>query len=132
MHDLGRRNTLVALPFAIERADRFLGVCLLVPIACSGMDPSDFDARGPEIEIGYWIAREAWGQGYAPEAARAVLRWAMSDSGAALERVIAVTHPAHERSQRVLERIGMRRVGETDAYYDTTTSLYTTPDARGS
>jgi RimJ/RimL family protein N-acetyltransferase len=113
--------------FAIEREGRFLGVCLLVPIARSGTDPGAFEARGPEIEIGYWLARDAWGQGYATEAAGAVLRWAMSDAGAALDRVIAVTHPSHERSQRVLGRIGMERVGETDAYYDTTTVLFESP-----
>jgi RimJ/RimL family protein N-acetyltransferase len=113
-------------PFAIEREGEgdFLGVCLLLPIAYSGADPADLAARGPDIEIGYWLARDAWGVGYATEAARAVLRWAMS--GAGLDRVIAVTHPSHERSQRVLERIGMRRIGETDAYYDATTTLYET------
>jgi RimJ/RimL family protein N-acetyltransferase len=120
-------------PFVIERSDdrgrggRFVGACLLFPIARSGIDPTDLGARGPEIEIGYWLAPEFWGAGYATEAARSVLAWAVSDQGPRLERVVGVTLPANEPSKRVLERIGMVLVGETDAYYDTVTTLYETP-----
>ncbi len=120
-------------PFAIERKglsggagteNVFVGVCLLLPIARSGTDPADFEARGPEIEFGYWLARGAWGHGYATEAARAVLAWAVAGDGARQERVIAVTNPANEASKRVLEKVGMRLVGQTDAYYDAVTTLY--------
>ena len=124
-------------PFTIELAEadsaprppdlenaRFVGVCLLLPIARSGTDPRDFAQRGPEIEIGYWLARDEWGLGYATEASGAVLGWARSAEGPALERVIAVTNPAHKASQRVLEKIGMSKVGMTDAYYDAETILY--------
>lgn len=119
-------DTLGFGPFCIEATQRFVGVCLLLPIARTGVDATDLDARGPEIEIGYWLAREAWGKGYATEAAGAVLAWAMSDEGPGLDRIIAVTHTANARSQRVLDRIGMRLIGETDAYYGAVTTLFET------
>jgi len=115
-------------PFMIHAAERVIGDCLLVPIVRSGADPNEFDQRGPEIEIGYRLAREHWGKGYATEAARAVLTWALGADGAgpALERIIAVTYPQNAASRRVLEKLGMRCLGETDAYYNVTTVLYET------
>ncbi len=103
---------------------RFVGVGLLLPIARTGTDATDLDARGPEIEIGYWIARSAWGQGYATEIGKAVLDWALSDRGPNLQRLVAVTHPENTASQRVLEKMGMACMGETDAYYGCKTVLF--------
>lgn len=62
-----------------------------------------------EAELGYWIARSHWGQGYATEAARAVLRLA-----AALgHRRIAAGHfTDNPASGRVLEKVGFRWTGE--------------------
>lgn len=116
-------------PFTIEREGGFVGVCLLIPIAHTGIDSTDLEARGPEIEIGYWLARNAWGYGFATEAARAVLEWAMSEIGPGLDRLVAVTHPANERSKRVLQRLGMRCVGETDRFYGATTTHFETGGA---
>ena len=100
-----------------------------LPDRALGIDTTDLDARGPEIEIGYWLARDAWGRGYATEASRAVLAWAMSAEGPALERVVGVTLPENNASKRVLEKIGMRLVGDTDAYYDSVTTLFETGPA---
>ena len=61
---------------------------------------------GPDVELGYTLARAAWGRGYATEAARAVLRWAFA--GLRLPRVVAVADPANTASLRVLEKLGMR------------------------
>ncbi len=131
--ELGYRNGLLCWDrlgfglFTILHNDLVIGDCMVYPIARSGTDPADFAARGPEIEIAYRLAREAWGQGFATEAARAVLDWAMSESGPALSRLIAVTHPANTPSQRVLQKLGMRCLGETDDYYNTPTTLFETP-----
>jgi RimJ/RimL family protein N-acetyltransferase len=51
-------------------------------------------------ELGFWPGRPAWGQGFATEAARAVVEWAL-----AREEVDNVA------SAHVLEKIGMRREG---------------------
>ena len=65
--------------------------------------------KGPEIELGYRLKVPYWGRGYATEAARAVLAHGFEEVG--LDRIVAVTHPDNVASQRVLEKIGMRREG---------------------
>jgi RimJ/RimL family protein N-acetyltransferase len=74
-----------------------------------------------EIEIGWHLHPEAWGHGYASEAAGAVLGHAF-DSG--LSRVLAVTHPDNVASQRVALRIGMRHTGQTSRFYNSTCELF--------
>lgn len=99
-------------PAAGAPAGAIIGDCGLVPIA----------RIGPEIEIGYRLARRFWGRGYATEAARAVLHHAFTTLR--LDKVIAVTIPENYPSQHVLAKIGLRRVGLTDKHYDTTTMLF--------
>lgn len=60
----------------------------------------------PAVEVGYLLARPAWGRGYATEAARASRDWAFSALGVA--RVISLIRPENRRSQRVAERNGFR------------------------
>jgi len=59
----------------------------------------------PGVEIGWRLARGAWGHGYATEAAQAVVEFARSELG--LLEVISFTSTTNLRSQRVMERIGM-------------------------
>ena len=61
----------------------------------------------PATEIGWRFAREAWGHGYATEAARAVLERAFSELG--LPEVVSFTTVANVRSRAVMERLGMTR-----------------------
>ena len=66
-------------------------------------------ARDLNAELGYWIGVPYWGQGYATEAARAVLRYAFDELR--LHRVHACHFARNPASGRVLERIGMRHEG---------------------
>ena len=59
----------------------------------------------PEAEIGYRLARSAWGQGYATEAAGAVRDFAFNPLG--IKRLIAMIDPSNIASIRVAEKIGM-------------------------
>ena len=59
----------------------------------------------PEVEIGYRLARSAWGQGYATEAALAVRDLAFTALG--IKRLIAMIDPSNRASIRVAEKIGM-------------------------
>lgn len=59
--------------------------------------------------IGYWIGRPYWGCGYATEAARALVRFAFDVVG--LEQVTATHLVGNPASGRVMQKIGMRRVG---------------------
>jgi len=67
---------------------------------------------GPtDIEIGWTLARSAWGQGYATEAAAIALHWGFGELG--LNEVISVAPVEHVRSIRVMERLGLVRGGRT-------------------
>ena len=55
----------------------------------------------------YTLRRDCWGQGYASEAARALVGFGFAELD--LHRVHADCDPANERSSRLLERLGMRR-----------------------
>jgi len=59
----------------------------------------------PCVEIGWRLARGAWGHGYASEGARAVLRFAFEDRG--LDEIVSFTAATNVRSQSVMHRIGM-------------------------
>lgn len=61
----------------------------------------------PSVEVGWRLARETWGHGYATEAARESLRFGFEEGG--LEEIVSFTVPQNERSIRVMERIGMVR-----------------------
>jgi RimJ/RimL family protein N-acetyltransferase len=63
------------------------------------------EQTGPEVEIGWRIARRHWGRGYATEAALAALVFGFEEIG--LERIVAVAHPENVASIRVMEKIGL-------------------------
>jgi RimJ/RimL family protein N-acetyltransferase len=65
-----------------------------------------------ELEIGWRLREDAWGQGYAKEAASASLDFAFSTLGA--ERVVALTVPGNAPSWGLMERLGMIRRPELD------------------
>ena len=61
----------------------------------------------PCVEIGWRIAAEHWGRGYAPEAARAAV--AHGFRALALREIVSFTVPANASSRRVMEKLGMSR-----------------------
>jgi RimJ/RimL family protein N-acetyltransferase len=76
--------------------DAFVGWILLMPL----------DTIGPEIEIGWRLRRDAWGQGLATEAAAPMLDHGLRTLG--LAHVIADIAPENVGSRRVAEKLGMR------------------------
>jgi ribosomal-protein-alanine N-acetyltransferase len=87
------------------RPSRFVG-----KVSLSGI------VRGPfcSAYLGYWIAEEHQGKGFATEAVRAVLDFTFGDAG--LHRVQAAVMPRNERSLCVIERLGFRREGYAERY----------------
>jgi RimJ/RimL family protein N-acetyltransferase len=87
-------------PIEVKGGAAFAGVILLQAIPFE----SHFT---PAIEVGWWLAHEHWGNGYATEGARAALDFAFNE----LQRteVVAITTPVNVRSQRVMQRLGMTR-----------------------
>jgi RimJ/RimL family protein N-acetyltransferase len=61
----------------------------------------------PCVEIGWRLAREHWGKGYATEAARAALRYGFERLG--LGEIVAFTVPQNARSRAVMDKLGMTR-----------------------
>lgn len=84
-----------------ERATgRFLGF--------TGLNPVAFEAPfvdGTTVEIGWRLRRDAWGRGYAQEAARAARDFAFG--GVGLREIVSFTSTTNLRSSHVMERIGM-------------------------
>ena len=69
---------------------------------------------GTEVELGYTLGPRWWGRGYATEAACAVRDYGLGEL--ALAELLALVRPANAASIRVLEKIGMERVGTRQAY----------------
>lgn len=61
-------------------------------------------------EIGYGILPAFWGNGYATEAVKAVVRWALNQPE--IEMVEAETDAENIASQRVLEKVGFKSTGQ--------------------
>jgi ribosomal-protein-alanine N-acetyltransferase len=64
----------------------------------------------PCIEIGWRLRREAWGRGYATEAAQACLHYGFGSLR--LGNIYSWTARTNTRSERVMQKIGMLRIGE--------------------
>jgi ribosomal-protein-alanine N-acetyltransferase len=77
-------------------------------IGLTGLNTVAFAAHfTPAVEIGWRLARSAWGNGYAGEAARAALRFGFEQ--AELAEIVSMTTELNFRSQAVMQRIGMSR-----------------------
>jgi RimJ/RimL family protein N-acetyltransferase len=91
-------------PLAVEdrRDGRFIGTLGLTGFSAGlkAAIPSH-----PEVQIAWQLARRVWGQGLAPEAARAMLAFAWMQLG--LPEVVAITAVINQPSRRVMEKIGM-------------------------
>ena len=59
----------------------------------------------PCVEVGWRLARHAWGNGYATEAARSAVRFGFEELH--LNEIVSFTVPHNVRSRRVMERLGM-------------------------
>jgi RimJ/RimL family protein N-acetyltransferase len=78
-----------------------------------GLSVPDFEAHfTPCVEIGWRLAAEHWGCGYATEAARAALAFGFEQLQ--LAEIVAFTTACNTRSRRVMERIGMTRNAADD------------------
>jgi ribosomal-protein-alanine N-acetyltransferase len=92
-----RRGAAMALQRAADGV--FIGYCNLF----------DWNPIHRSVKLGYCLHVGAWGQGFAPEAARGLLEWGFSALD--LNRVQAETDPRNTASNRVLEKLGFTHEG---------------------
>lgn len=82
-------------------------------IGFTGLAVPRFTARfTPCVEIGWRLALEHWGRGYASEAARLALDYGFGPAG--LSEIVSFTAATNLRSRAVMERLGMRRDSADD------------------
>ncbi|HEY4572475.1 MAG TPA: GNAT family N-acetyltransferase [Thermoanaerobaculia bacterium] len=74
-----------------------------VPIGICGLVKRDFLA---DVDIGFALLPGFWGQGYAYEAASAVMEHGKGALG--LKRIVAITNPENQSSIRLLEKLGLK------------------------
>lgn len=76
--------------------------------------PTDELPFTPCVEIAWRLARAAWGNGFATEAASAALSFAFGEL--ALHEVVSFTALTNTPSERVMQRLGMKRDPQTFAH----------------
>jgi ribosomal-protein-alanine N-acetyltransferase len=82
-------------------------------VGFAGLARPAFEAHfTPTVEVGWRLARSAWGNGYATEAGAASLAFGFERH--ALDEVVSFTAVANRRSRAVMERLGMSRRSEDD------------------
>ena len=67
-----------------------------------------------DLELSWHLRPEAWGNGYAVEASRAVIGWAFTQE---IDELFAVARSNNSRAVATARRLGMDWVGETTKYY---------------
>lgn len=91
------RNPQLGLWTTVERSSgSFLGRCGLLPWTIDGVD---------EVELAFLIDKARWGEGFATEAARGIVRHARDQLG--LERLVCLVMHGNAASTRVAEKVGM-------------------------
>ena len=82
-------------------------------LGMTGVVPTGADLPfGGAPEVGWRLARHAWGRGYASEAARGAMAFVFERYGSA--EIVSFTAGENQRSQAVMTRIGMRRDAARD------------------
>ncbi|MEV0344569.1 GNAT family N-acetyltransferase [Nonomuraea sp. NPDC050680] len=85
-------------------------------IGFTGLVLQTFEAPfTPAVEVGWRLAKVAWGHGYAIEAAREAVRYGFDVAG--LDEIVSMTTVGNTRSRKVMERLGMTRDIADDFYH---------------
>ena len=116
--DLFDRQKLGKFPVFLKVTGEFIGTC--------GMEPFELDGRS-EVELGYRLCLKHWGQGYAGEAAAAILQYGFRALNCA--RIMAFVLPQNRASVKILEKLGFEYLREF-MHYELPHRLYEYPRER--
>ena len=121
--DVARMTTGMPYPYGVDHAEGFLdqageldpgreAIFVVDHPEHGAIGVLGFDARDGELEIGYWIGRPYWGEGYATEAAKGALVWAHATWG---RRYMRAGHFAdNPASGQVLCNAGFLYTGDVE------------------
>lgn len=105
-------ETVGSFVIAERQTDRFVG---FLGLSRRGSDrPGHVAGEGEELELSYVLRRDAWGAGFAFEAAAAALRAAAGELPD--QPVLVVTQTANQRSRRLASRLGFQETGVFEEY----------------
>jgi RimJ/RimL family protein N-acetyltransferase len=107
-------NSLKVLHFAIEykaKSKPRNNVVLVGAISLKNMD-----LVNKKASLGYWIGEQYWGRGIATECVSMIIDYAFS-AELGLKELSAYVFPENKASIRVLEKNGMRKIGEVNEYH---------------
>jgi [ribosomal protein S5]-alanine N-acetyltransferase len=110
--DLFDREKLGKFPVFLKGTREFVGTC--------GMEPFELEGK-TEAELGYRLCLKHWGQGYALEAAAAIVQHGFGALNRA--RIMAFVLPQNRASVKILERVGFEYLREF-MHYDLSHRLY--------
>jgi RimJ/RimL family protein N-acetyltransferase len=123
-YDVARMVTPMPFPYRLQDAQNWIvmthaemdtkssyafGIVLKSTQQVIGSVEVGNEFRNRRGELGYWIGKPYWGQGYATEAARRVVQFGFEVLG--LNRIFATHYPHNPASGRVMEKIGMTYEG---------------------
>ncbi len=120
-----------ATEFVADSASEFAAQgCGAMAITADGLDNlvgyagvRPLPDRTTALELMYAVAPASRGQGHATRAAAAILAWAFERFDS-LAEVLAMARAENDASLAVLRRLGMRRCGVTERYYDCPLELF--------
>lgn len=106
-------NSLEIIRTVFSKRETYAIVLEGVPIGCVGLlfhpDTNHWWAEDG-VELGYWVAEEHWGKGYATEASERIIERAFNDLG--VNAIYASYRHENKQSGRVLEKLGFRYFAE--------------------
>lgn len=113
---MDRVQALIERQFAQWR-EHNLGWWVVVPNGQDeliGWNGLQFLPETGEVEVGYLLSRQYWGQGFATEGTRAALKFGFEELK--LQEIIGLTHPENIASQNVLKKCGLRYVEQKEYF----------------
>ena len=106
-------DSLYIIKTVFSKRETYAVVHESIPIGCAGLlfhpDTNHWWGEGA-AELGYWIAEEYWGNGYAAEASRALVERAFDELN--VDRIYASYRCENDQSKRVLEKLGFEYYSE--------------------
>jgi [ribosomal protein S5]-alanine N-acetyltransferase len=121
--DIASMTARIPYPYDISQAEDWIAThaetdfvraveCNGEMIGAVGFFPND----SCDAEIGYWIGRPWWGQGFATEATRALIHYCFTNAG--MPRLACCHFTDNDASRRVIQKLGFKAIGPGKAYCD--------------